>query len=491
MQDNQTLGLRLAIALAGVAVATGARWLLDPALGDGLPFAPYLVASTVVAWAAGGRASLLALALGLLTGAFFFVPPRGTLLPMPSPALSVEAIGCLGIGVTVAYFVTKLQRAQQQAQTEVTQRQRAEERLTLAQAAGGIGVWDWDASQDETFWSDTMWALYGADPISDGSEVRASWFSRLHPEDRARVETHSYAVLGSTASHFRDEFRILRQDGSVRWVECLAKIERDEQGSPGRMFGVNVDVTARKEAELALLEANRRKDEFLVTLAHELRNPLAPIANAMEFFKWADGDAELVEQARSMLDRQVGQMVRLIDDLLDLSRITRNKLTLRKEATDLETVIGHAVEACGPLVESRRHQLQISLPAERIVLDADPVRLTQVLGNLLTNACKYTDEGGRIWLEARREGDEAVVAIRDEGIGIPPDQLANVFEMFTQLDRSPERSQGGLGIGLSLARRLVEMHEGTLSGHSEGVDRGSEFRVRLPMARWTSPVPAR
>jgi PAS domain S-box-containing protein len=238
---------------------------------------------------------------------------------------------------------------------------------------------------------------------------------------------------------------------------------------------------AVRESELALRDADRRKDEFLATLAHELRNPLAPVRNSLELIKLAGGDAELIERARSTMDRQISQMVRLIDDLLDVSRITRNKLELRRRPVDFAPIVLHAVESTHPLFEQARHELLVGLPAETIRLDADPERLTQVFGNLLTNACKYTEPGGRIWLSAERRSTDVVVTIRDTGIGIPPDRLPEVFDLFTQVDRSLERSQGGLGIGLSLVKRLVEMHEGSVSAHSEGRGRGSEFVVRLPI----------
>jgi signal transduction histidine kinase len=261
----------------------------------------------------------------------------------------------------------------------------------------------------------------------------------------------------------------------------------------------------RREAAEALLashaESDRRKDEFLATLAHELRNPLAPLRNMLEILKRADDNAALREQARATMERQLSHMVRLIDDLLDVSRINRGKLQLKRERIELAPVLYQAVEACRPLAERARHEILLNLPPERLYLDADPVRLAQVFGNILNNACKYTDPEGRIWLTAERQGDEVVVQIEDNGIGIPTDQLGNIFEMFSQVDRTLERSQGGLGIGLTLVQRLVEMHDGTVTARSEGPGRGSEIEVRLPAliekpgaepeAAVQSPSPAR
>jgi signal transduction histidine kinase/DNA-binding response OmpR family regulator len=244
----------------------------------------------------------------------------------------------------------------------------------------------------------------------------------------------------------------------------------------------------RKRAEQALREADRRKDEFLATLAHELRNPLASICNAIELTKRAVED-ELVEQARGMMERQVAQMVRLVDDLLDVGRITRGKIQLRKERLELAAVIHGAVEGTRPLVESQAHELTVALPPQPIYVDADPVRLGQVISNLLNNAAKYTEKRGRIWLTARRDGNSALICVRDTGIGIDPKQLPHIFEMFAQVEPALDRSQGGLGIGLSLVKGLVELHGGTIEAQSGGAGQGSEFLVRLPIS--ASPDPAR
>ena len=245
-------------------------------------------------------------------------------------------------------------------------------------------------------------------------------------------------------------------------------------------------VLQHKRSEAALQETDRRKDEFLAILAHELRNPLAPLRNALQLLQLAGGDRQTVEQTVGIMDRQLQQMVRLIDDLLDISRITRGKIELRKERVELAAVIRDAVETSRPLLETAGHELTVIYPPEPISLDADPTRLAQVFANLLNNAAKYTPPGGHIRLMAERQGEEVVVKVSDTGIGIPDDMLPRVFEMFTQVDRSLERSQGGLGIGLSLVRGLVELHGGSVEAKSDGPGRGSEFSVRLavhPAAR--------
>lgn len=238
-----------------------------------------------------------------------------------------------------------------------------------------------------------------------------------------------------------------------------------------------------------LREADRRKDEFLATLAHELRNPLAPVRNGLQILRLASGRPEVMEQTQQMMDRQLGHMVRLIDDLLDLSRITRGKIELRKERVALTDIVQSALEATRSTLESAGHELTVTLPSRPVYLNADPTRLVQVFGNILHNAARYTPPSGRIELSAEQEGDRAVVRVRDTGLGIPPEMLSKVFEMFTQINRRLERSQGGLGIGLALVQSLVHMHGGVIEAHSEGANKGSEFIVRLPLAADRETLP--
>jgi CheY-like chemotaxis protein/two-component sensor histidine kinase len=233
-----------------------------------------------------------------------------------------------------------------------------------------------------------------------------------------------------------------------------------------------------------LSEADRRKDEFLATLAHELRNPLAPIRNALQVLRLSPGPEE-TERARTVMQRQLEQMVRLVDDLLDVSRITRGKLELRREPVALSAVIASAVETSRPMIDRFGHTLTVSLPSQPVVVDADLTRLAQVFSNLLNNSAKYMDRGGRIRLTGELRGADVVVTVKDSGIGIAPDQLTGIFEMFSQVDDSLKRSQGGLGIGLTLVKRLVEMHDGSIEARSDGLGQGAEFVVRLPVAAAT------
>jgi signal transduction histidine kinase len=258
------------------------------------------------------------------------------------------------------------------------------------------------------------------------------------------------------------------------------KTTEDEIGRLVDSFNNMLAETSRRAQ--ALRTADERKDEFLATLAHELRNPLAPIRNALEILRIAGDDPQKARVAREMMDRQLLQMVRLVDDLLDVSRITTGKLAVRKSVLDLQSVLRDAVEIVRPFLESRRHQFDMILPPEPIVIEGDRTRLAQVFSNLVNNAAKYTDPGGQIVVSAAREGKDAVVRVRDNGVGLEPRSMASIFDMFVQVDRTLERSQAGLGVGLTLARRLVELHDGTIEARSEGVGKGSEFVVRLPLS---------
>jgi PAS domain S-box-containing protein len=313
-------------------------------------------------------------------------------------------------------------------------------------------------------------------------------------------KTDEEVFPAETAAQFREnDRRALASGTGVQTVEAL---EHDDgvlhhslvskfpipgpDGEATLVGGVAIDVTDMKRAEQALQEADRRKDEFLAMLAHELRNPLAPIRNAVRVLGMlAPADANL-RRATDMVERQVLHMTRLVDDLLDVSRVTRGKITLHREPLLAEDVVARAVEAIRPLVEARRHELTVSLPAGPVRLEGDVTRLTQVLDNLLANAAKYQDNDGHIWLSASQEGSEVVFRVRDRGVGIPRDRLSEVFDLFTQVDSSIDRAQGGLGIGLALVRSLVQMHSGSVTAHSDGPGQGSEFTVRLPALPQTS-----
>jgi PAS domain S-box-containing protein len=270
----------------------------------------------------------------------------------------------------------------------------------------------------------------------------------------------------------------LRKDGSEFPIEISLSPIPDREGI--LVASIVRDVTSRRQMEQELRDADRMKDEFLATLGHELRNPLAPIRNAVELLGLEDLTESDLKTARAVIARQVKVMARLVDDLLNVSRIRRNQLEICKERVDLASVVESAVEGSRPLIQQCGHTLTVSLPTQPVPLDADPIRIAQVFVNLLNNAAKYTNQGGHIWITAERQGNDAVVSVRDNGIGIPGDMLSRIFDMFTQVNQSREQSQGGLGIGLTLVRRLVELHDGSIEALSNGPDAGSEFVVRLP-----------
>jgi PAS domain S-box-containing protein len=357
--------------------------------------------------------------------------------------------------------------------------QESEARARIAQQAAHWGVFEYDCLTGKNYWSPELEALYGLEPGTFEGTYEG-WRRRLHPEDHDAADKAMEEAY-ETGEYSRD-FRVVWDDGSVHWLFARAKIIRAANGRPLRVLGVNVDISDRKRTEEKLRDADRRKDEFLATLAHELRNPLAPIRNSLHILRLGGSDSGAAERVHDTLERQVNHMVRLVDDLMEVSRITRGKIDIRKELIEVAALVRSAVETSKPLIEEARHQLAISLPAEPLILHADPMRLAQVLANLLNNAAKYTPEGGQIWLTVRSEGSNVALSVRDSGAGIATEMLSKVFDLFTQADRTHDRAQGGLGIGLTLVRSLVDMHGGSVEARSDGPGHGSEFIVRLPLA---------
>jgi signal transduction histidine kinase/ActR/RegA family two-component response regulator len=380
--NESSLVVRYGMAVLAVAAAQLARLLLDPLVGDGLPFLLATLAVVVVAWRCGFGPSLVALLLGLVTTAYCFLPPRHDLAASLAEH-PVLAGGFLFLGVTVGIFSEGLRAAQ--LRTEAHAREAVRRRQEL--------------------------------------EEEVVERKRLEQELRCRAEQ--------------------------------------------------------------LVEADRRKDAFLAMLGHELRNPLAPLRNAVEVMRRLGLTDPKLDWARAVIDRQVAHMTRLVDDLLDVSRVSRGRITLRMEPVALAEVVVRAVESSRPLLEARRHKLTVELPDEPVRLEADPVRLAQVVNNLLNNAAKYTAEGGRVRLTAERQVEEVVLRVGDNGVGIAPEMLSRVFDPFSQAEQTLDRSAGGLGLGLTLVKSLVEMHGGRVEAFSEGVGRGSEFVVRLPVSKWS------
>jgi PAS domain S-box-containing protein len=363
-------------------------------------------------------------------------------------------------------------------------------------------LWVTDSVGECTFLSRGWYEFTGLTEISGPV---GGWKNAAHPDDRERAQLE-FGTAAFNRQPFSMDYRLRRNDGEYRWVIDSARPRLSKAGEFLGYIGSIIDITERKTYEIALKDADRRKDEFLATLAHELRNPLAPILNAVDILKTKGPPARELQWSQDIIARQVKHMARLLDDLLDVSRITLDKLELRPERVELETVIQNALETTRPLINQRGQDLKVMLPPDPVYLNADPTRLSQVFLNLLENAAKFTRQGGQIWLttevvpSSQNENDQdrvetsrrtavpgafqpgeshVIVRVRDSGIGIPAEMLSRIFEMFTQVARSVERSYGGLGLGLTLVKRLVELHRGSVEARSD--NSGSEFIVRLPV----------
>lgn len=312
----------------------------------------------------------------------------------------------------------------------------------------------------------------------------------MHQDDLAPYLAGLRRVQAQEVPFFESESRYLHKDGRSIWVHKVVSLLHDGSGQPEHLVALVTDIDARRRLEHELREADQRKDAFIATLSHELRNPLAPIRNACAILKLMGAADPAVTAARDLIDRQVTHLARLVDDLLDASRITRGKLELQRERVDLVTVLERVIECARPSIDDAGHRLSAELPTERVTLEADPVRLDQVFSNLLNNACKFTSPGGDIRLTAVQTGSEVVVEVADTGVGIPAEHLPHLFEMFHQVPTDAQRVQTGLGIGLALAKGLVEMHGGRVTAHSAGLGTGSTFKVCLPVACLTPLTPA-
>lgn len=359
--------------------------------------------------------------------------------------------------------------------------ERQEKRFRLALSATGICVWEWMRADPRLWLSEGGASVLGFVPeamVTEASQLSAL----LYPEDRAALtERVNEAIRLRQGYHI--EVRTVRQtDGTMLWLETRGEPIFGPDGEVMGFVGVSLDVTRIKQVEQELREADRRKDEFLATLAHELRNPLTPIRNAIALLRLSQRQDAQLQRIQDLIDRQVGHMVRLVNDLLEVSRITRGKIELQRERLDLAKVVQIAIETSGPLIEEGRHELTVATPPQPVMVEGDGIRLTQVMTNLLNNASKFTPDGGHIWLTVERQEREAVIRVRDNGLGISADMLPRVFELFAQAHSVLKRAQSGLGIGLALVERLVQMHGGSVEAHSDGPGKGAEFIVHLPLA---------
>ncbi len=350
--------------------------------------------------------------------------------------------------------------------------------VRLALEAGEIGAWEWDIGTGEVRWSDNLEQIHGVPPGSFGRTFEA-YRSLIHPDDRERVMG---AIRGCVEGRvdYEVEFRCADDTRGVRWMLGKGKVLVGEGGQPFRLVGVCMDITKRRQAEEAVWDANRRKDEFLAMVSHELRNPLSVILNAATLVSHLTKSDPVATQASAAIHRQTDQLVRIVDDLLDVSRLSAGKMTLERTNVDLVALVHRCVH---DFVDRRlldRHRYEIRFAGVRV--NGDGPRLQQIVSNLLMNAIKYTPPGGKIALELEPEGGEAVLRVKDSGVGISAELLPRVFDLFVQSDRGLERREGGLGVGLSIARSLVEAHGGRIEARSAGAGQGSEFVMRLPLA---------
>lgn len=369
---------------------------------------------------------------------------------------------------------------------EVTERHRAEEALRLF--SDSIPAIAWTSGPDGHIEQiNAQWTAYTG--LSQPSALGLGWLEAVHPDDRS-MPWDMWRAARATGQQWQGEYRLRGQDQNYRWFMTRAVAQRDSTGHVVKWFGTTTDIEEARRSQDALNEADRQKDEFLATLAHELRNPLAPIRTAAHVLSSAQLSPGALAKTTDVIKRQVSQMARLLDDLLDVARITKRQLQLKKDYVSVAVVVATAVETARPLIDAKHHHLKVTLPPRVVQLEADPVRMAQVLANLLNNAAKYTDAGGQISLTVHNTDRECVFEVRDTGIGLKPQALSKIFTMFAQEAAALDRAEGGLGIGLALVKGLVELHGGSVDATSAGPGRGSTFTVRLPHRSDTRLDPA-
>ena len=371
---------------------------------------------------------------------------------------------------------------QKQAETRLSE---SEKRLRLAIEATELATWEWNLETNEVYWNQQHFRLFGMEP--QPQPIGPDEFLRhVHPDDRDRIKRLLERAIAER-SVYDAEFCAVRDDGTQRWMSGYGRIMEERDGQPIRMSGVMFDINERRRAEEALRLEARRKDEFLAMLAHELRNPMATIRSGLQILSITDGNDETSSATIAMMNRQTDQLVRLVDDLLDVSRISQGKIELKTQRVNLVNVVAQAAESVQALYQQQGRRLQVKLPTAPIEVEGDGARLSQVVTNLLTNGARFTADGGQVWLNLEHQEQEAILQVADNGIGLGSDQLTAIFDLFVQVDTSTARSKGGLGLGLTLVKRLVELHAGQVAAQSEGLGRGSTFTVRLPTLTSASP----
>jgi PAS domain S-box-containing protein len=428
--------------------------------------APY--ADTIAAEGIAAMAFIPLVSVGRVIGKFmlYYDAPR---------TLSPEELQLAGVIASQVAFAVERTRTEEAAR-------RNEERLRFALDAAMMGTWDWDLRTNQVVWSPQLEALHGL-PAGTFDGSFASYEREIHADDRARVFESVQHALADGRPH-DVEYRIVAPDGTVRWVEGKGRVEYSG-GHPVRMTGVCMIVTRRKEAELARLaaaeEAGRVKDQFLATLSHELRTPLNAVVGWVQMLEAGDYPADWVPHAIEVIGRNARLLSQLIEDILDVSRIITGKFAVERRPVLVPQLVEAAVSAVLPIAAAKQVALQNEVPAELPSIDGDPRRLQQVLGNVLSNAIKFTPEGGRVCVRSRVSDHELVLEVIDTGIGIDRDFLPFIFERFRQGDTTATRAHGGLGLGLAIARHLVEQHGGSMIAESDGPGSGTTIRIAVPL----------
>jgi PAS domain S-box-containing protein len=395
-------------------------------------------------------------------------------------AANTDALQLAGVVAAQVAFAVVRTRTEQQAR-------RSEERLRFALDAASMGTWDWDLSTNAVQWSDNLARIHGLP--DDGFDGTFAGYEReIHPDDRARVYASIQRALNEGAPH-DVEYRLMAPDGTIRWCEGKGRVEY-EDGRPARMSGVCMMVTRRKEAELARLaaaeEASRLKDDFLATLSHELRTPLNAILGWVQMLQSGELTALRAKQAVDVIGRNARLQAQLIEDILDVSRIITGKLEIDRAPVSILQLVDAAVSGITPAADAKRIRLQLQLAPELPPIEGDPKRLHQVLNNVLSNAVKFTPESGTVTLACDADGTWLNIRVQDSGVGIAPEFLPFVFDRFRQADSRTTRTHGGLGLGLAIARHLIEQHGGGISAHSAGPNRGATISIRLPVSPTTT-----
>lgn len=454
------------IAVGGCAAVLLCRELLSEVLADRAQLFPFLLAATAAAWWGGRGPGMLATLLGALLGIYFIMPPIGSLrIDHLSDGVSAGIFGLIGLAIS------HICGALHQALNDQTEKQFRVLTDSITQL-----VWTTN-SRGDAIWFNQRWYDYtGAAP----RELENRGWERFCDPDELPRLAHSWQAALVAGECWESTYLLRRKDGVMRWHLGRAAPVRDESGHVTRWCGTSTDIDDHVAAERALLEADARKDKYIATLAHELRNPLSAISSALTLWRRVPHDAAEVENVRAVLSRHVKHLVRLIDDLLDLARVSSGRIVLHLSPVDLATVISEALETVQPALTAAGHQVAVIAGDGPVYVEGDKARLKQVFVNVLQNAAKFTPGPGVISVCTQRRGGHAFVHVRDNGLGIPGDQLTVVFDAFYQVDAAFGRSQGGLGIGLSLCRQLVELHGGRIEAHSEGCGKGSEFVIELP-----------